>query len=124
MRMSPQMPCIAEVIFFFACSLGNSAIFKGIIMDHSISQPLMTSEGVAFTVRVDSLDRECLITAEALHELSRLKATDIPPANMMEVFHAFEATINGVARRLVFARVPGTPLRLGPNTFLSPPHTN
>jgi len=84
----------------------------------------MTSEGVAFTVRVDSLDRECLITAEALHELSRLKATDVSPANMMEVFHAFEATINGVARRLVFARVPGTPLRLGPKTFLSPPHTN
>lgn len=86
------------------------------------SQPLLTGEGVAFTVRVDSLDRTCLITNDALQELSRLKAKDSPQASMMDVFHAFEATINGVARRLVFAKVPGTPLRLGANTFASPPH--
>jgi hypothetical protein len=54
--------------------------------------------------------------------LSRLQAKDSPQTSMMDVFHAFEATINGVARRLVFARVPGTPLRLGANTFASPPH--
>lgn len=85
-------------------------------------EPLLTSEGVAFTVRVDSLDRACLITKDALQELSRLKAKDSPQASMMDVFHAFEATINGVARRLVFARVPGTPLRLGANTFARLPH--
>jgi len=94
-------------------------------MLHDISpQPLMTREGVTFTVRVDALDRECLITEEALLELSRLKAVDAPQTSMMEVFHAFESTINGVARRMVFARVPGSPLRLGGKTFLSPPHAN
>ncbi|QAU33338.1 DUF1488 family protein [Janthinobacterium sp. 17J80-10] len=85
-------------------------------------QPALTGDGVAFTVRVDSLDRACLITKEALQELSRLKSKESPQVSTMEVFHAFEATINGVARRLVFAKVPGTPLRLGANTFASPPH--
>ncbi|RJG03533.1 DUF1488 family protein [Noviherbaspirillum sedimenti] len=94
------------------------------MLHYPTPQPLITREGIAFTVRVDALDRECLITEEALLELSRLKAIDTPHASMMEVFHAFEATINGVARRLVFAKVPGSPLRLGTNTFLSPPHTH
>ena len=92
-------------------------------MSHfAMPQPLLTGEGVAFTVRVDSLDRACLITKDALQELSRLKANDSPQASMMDVFHAFEATIKGVARRLVFAKVPGTPLTLGVNTFASLPH--
>lgn len=92
------------------------------MLHSAMPQPLLTGEGVAFTVRVDALDRACLITKDALTELSRLKSKDGPQASMMDIFLAFETTINGVARRLVFAKVPGTPLRLGANTFASPPH--
>ncbi len=93
-------------------------------MTHYTPPPHLFSEGVLFTVRVDSLDRECLITKEALDKLSALKNIDVMGADKMDIFHAFEATINGVARRLVAARVPGTPLMMTPNTFASPPHTN
>lgn len=92
-------------------------------MSHYTPQPLLTREGVVFTVRVDSLDRECLITEEALHKLSALKNINVVGSDTMDVFHAFEDTINGVARRLVAARVPGTPLMMRSSTFFSPPHT-
>jgi len=93
-------------------------------MTHYTPKPLLTPEGVAFMVRVDSLDRKCLITEEALEKLSALRNIDAMDANTMDIFHAFEETINGVARRLVAAGVPGTPLRMTLNTFVSPPHTN
>lgn len=89
-------------------------------MGHYTPQPLSTAEGVVFTVRVDSLDRECLITDEALDKLSIHKNIDFSDANKIDIFHAFEDTINGVARRLVAARVPGTPLMMRPGTFVSP----
>jgi hypothetical protein len=90
-------------------------------MSHHTPTPHLTNDGVAFTVRVDSLDRECLITEEALEELTILKNTDVADADTMDVYHAFENTINGVARRLVTAGVGGTPLVLTRNTFSSPP---
>jgi capsule polysaccharide export protein KpsC/LpsZ len=93
------------------------------IMSHYTPQPALTPEGVIFTVRVDSVARECLVTGEALQSLSALKHIDEVESSSMNVFHAFEATINGVARRLVTAGVPGTPLMMRPNTF-SPPHTS
>lgn len=93
-------------------------------MTHFTPQPLLTHEGVLFTVRVDSLDRKCLITEEALDKLSELRNVDVGDADTMDIFRAFENMINGVARRLVTARVPGTPLRMTPNTFFSPPRTN
>ena len=93
-------------------------------MGHYNPQPISTAEGVVFTVRVDSLNRECLITDEALDKLSVHKELDFADADKMAIFHAFEDSINGVARRLVAARVPGTPLMMRPSTFFSPPHTN
>jgi len=93
-------------------------------MSHYAPQPHLTHEGIVFTVRVDSLDRKCLVTGEALDKLSTLKKMDVANSDKMDIFHAFEDTINGVARRLVAARVPGTPLMMRPSTFFSPPHTN
>lgn len=93
-------------------------------MSHSTPLPLLTAKGVVFTVLVDSLKRECLITDEALNRLSLLKNMDAATANRMDIFHAFEDTIKGVARRLVVARVPGTPLMMRANTFFSPPQTS
>lgn len=85
------------------------------------SPPHVTDEGVTFTVTVDSLDRECLIEDEALQHLSLLRNSDTSEADTMDVFHAFESKINGVARRLVAAGVQGTPLILTRNTFFGPP---
>jgi hypothetical protein len=93
-------------------------------MSHHAPQPLLTHDGIVFTVRVDSLDRECLVTVEALDKLSALKNIDIVDSDKMDIFLAFENTISGVARRLVAARVPGTPLMMRPSTFFSPTHTN
>ncbi len=90
-------------------------------MSQEKTAPHLTSKGVAFTVTVDSLDRECLIEEEALQELSALRNTDVPPASMLDVFHAFESQINGVARRLVAAGLQGTPLVLTRGTFTGPP---
>ncbi len=90
-------------------------------MSHATPQPLLTSKGVLFTVKVDSLKRECLVTDEALNQLSAQKNMNAAAANQMDIFHAFEDNIKGVARRLIAARVPGTPLMMRPNTF-NPPH--
>jgi Protein of unknown function (DUF1488) len=81
-------------------------------MTHPVTEARMTSEGIGFTVRVDFVDRECFISNEALAKLSGQMIND-----PMETFRAMEATITGVARRLVHARVGGAPLVLGPNTF-------
>lgn len=76
--------------------------------------PQLTDDGIAFSVRVDSVKRDCVISTEALLKLCRMRAGTKEP---MEMFHAFEATIHGVARRMVAAQVPGTPMRLGPDSF-------
>jgi Protein of unknown function (DUF1488) len=93
-------------------------------MSQFAPKPQLTAEGVVFTVRVDSLNRECLVTKEALQKLSELKSTDVAHAGTMAIFHSFEDAINGVARRLVFAGVQGTPLVMRPNTFFAPPRNN
>lgn len=80
----------------------------------AMTEPKMTDKGIAFTVRVDSENRDCFISNEALSKLCKLRGGE---ADYLQTFRAFEATINGVARRLVTARVPGTPLQLGPNFF-------
>lgn len=83
-------------------------------MTQLATQPTLTEDGIIFTVRVDSVDRECIISKDALAKLSQLRQGISDP---METFHAFEAKINGVARRMVTANVPGTPLHLGPQSF-------
>lgn len=88
-------------------------------MNHAINQPSLSDEGITFTVVVDSVKRECLITSQALHKLSSFKGDD-EDLDMMEIFRHFEPSISGVARRLVAAGVPGTPLVMRPETFNSP----
>jgi len=83
-------------------------------MPLSPTEPRLTTDGVVFTVSVDFVKRECMISAEALSKLSRFQNGVADP---METFRAFEATINGVARRMVAANVKGTPMRLGPDSF-------
>lgn len=107
---------------YLACALNAISLYKERIMSQYKSVPHLSDEGVAFTVTVDSIDRECLIEDEALQQLSQLRSRDAAASDTLEVFHAFESKINGVARRLVAAGVQGTPLVLTRNTFFSPPH--
>lgn len=83
------------------------------------SQPHATSEGVAFTVNVDYVPRECLITDEALKKLSVLGSASNSDIDNMKIFHAYEAKINGIARRLVAAGVQGTPLRVNASSLVA-----
>lgn len=83
-------------------------------MTLATEQPQITDNGITFSVRVDSVKRDCVISTAALSKLSQLKDGISDP---MDTFRAFEATINGVARRMVAANVPGTPLQLGPDSF-------
>jgi hypothetical protein len=89
------------------------------IMNHATTQPGLSEEGITFTVVVDSIKRECLITPQALYKLSSLKSDDAD-TNIMEIFRSFESNIMGIARRLVAAGVAGTPLVMRPETFTSP----
>lgn len=83
-------------------------------MTQTIAGPTLTESGVAFTVSVEFIKRDCIISREALAKLAALQSGGDDP---METFHAFEAKINGVARRMIAANVQGTPLQLGPNSF-------
>ena len=78
------------------------------------SQPKLTNAGVAFTVYVDYVPHACLISAEALSELSELGSAK---AGMMDTYRAYEANINGIARRLVAAGVQSTPVRVEKRNF-------
>lgn len=77
-------------------------------------QPHLTDQGVAFTVRVDFEPRNCIISHDALAKLSALRSATASP---LATFEAFEARINGVARRMAAAQVPGNPMPIGPNSF-------
>jgi hypothetical protein len=72
------------------------------------------TNGITFTVQVDYIKRECFISNEALQKLADRKGFDGTPE---AAFRAMEPAITGVARRMVHARVGGTPLLLNADTF-------
>jgi hypothetical protein len=74
----------------------------------------VSNAGISFTVQVDYIKRECFISNEALQKLADRKGFDGTPE---AAFRAMEPAITGVARRMVHARVGGTPLLLNPETF-------
>lgn len=76
--------------------------------------PRLLKNGVKFTVKVEFVDHECLVTREALSKLANLPSGEADP---MAIFRAYEAQICGVARRLIAANVQGKPLLLGPHSF-------
>ena len=76
--------------------------------------PRVLKAGVKFTVCVEFVEHECLVTREALEKLANLKSGEADP---MTIFRAYEGQICGVARRLIAAKVPGRPLQLGPQSF-------
>lgn len=77
------------------------------------SQPHLVQTGVAFTVSVEYVKHDCIVSKDALTTLSPGQA------DLMQTFFAYEANINGIARRLIAAGVAGTPLQLGIRNFKS-----
>lgn len=86
-------------------------------MTQPIFQPHMTERGVAFSVVTGMKRRECLISLEALQRMAALKNVDAGDADPMDVFHAFETTIDGVARRFIAAGERSRPFCLKPDCF-------
>lgn len=77
--------------------------------------PRLTDEGVAFTVTAGFSDRPCVISRHALAYLGRLLDSTTEP---MQIYRAFESSIERVARRLIIAGESATPLVLGTAYFL------
>jgi hypothetical protein len=80
----------------------------------TLTRPHLAENGVAFTVSVEFVKRDCIISADALAKLSERGTGE---ADLMQMFLAHEANIAGVARRLVAAGVASTPLQLDSRTF-------
>jgi hypothetical protein len=84
-------------------------------MHKTIAEPRVADEGVTFTVEVGFIDRECLISKNALSHLRRTKGGQ---TDFLETYREFEDQIHSVARRLVVAGVSGAPLVLGAAYFV------
>ena len=77
--------------------------------------PEVFNGGIAFTVvTLDYARHACIISKDALLSLAKLKNGDFGP---MEIFLAHEAKIRGVARRMIAARVKGSPLQIEAHSF-------
>jgi hypothetical protein len=85
-----------------------------------MAQPRMTRRGVVFTLRMERVDQECLISLEALERLSASKNIDASDADLMDIFHAFESTIDCAARRIAAERARDALLVLGPGACGDP----
>jgi hypothetical protein len=78
-------------------------------------KPTLIADGVAFSViTADFTRHDCIISREALESLSRQQVGGFGP---LEIFQVNEAKIRGVARRLIAARVPGSPLQIEAHSF-------
>jgi|GEM_PF-4496763 len=84
-------------------------------MTHTQQPAVLVDGGVAFTIiTTEFTQHECIISAEALSALARKQNGQ---HSLLEIFNANEAKIRGVARRMVAARVKGSPLQLEERSF-------
>jgi hypothetical protein len=74
----------------------------------------LTADGVAFSVTVEYKLHDCVVSQEALSDLCQ---SDDKELDMMATYGAYEARINGVARRLVMAGITGFPILLRSQNF-------
>ena len=84
-------------------------------MIRTAAEPRVAEEGVIFTVEVGFIDRECLVSKNALAHLRGMRGGQL---DFMETYRAFEDQIHSVARRLVVAGASGSPLILGVSYFI------
>jgi hypothetical protein len=83
-------------------------------MNKILKEPGLTTEGVVFTVEVDSVEREFLILKSALAYLCKLQGFTM---DFMNTYRACEARIHSVARRLAATAPKGKPLVLNTACF-------
>lgn len=84
-------------------------------MTRTIAEPQVADDGVRFRVEVGFVDRECLVSKNALAHLRRSRGGQL---DFLETYRAYEDKIQSVARRLVVAGVSGSPLVLGAAYFV------
>lgn len=82
-------------------------------------EPQSTAYGILFTINVDTVTHQCLISKKALNKLTQLSNIDSSDAEAMDVFKAFEAYICPVAHHLLKTRQPKTTLRLTTSSIMS-----
>ncbi|HYD82352.1 MAG TPA: hypothetical protein VEC06_21320 [Paucimonas sp.] len=78
-------------------------------MSMVMESPHLIEEGVAFTVAVGFMKRDCLIPKQTLSYICRTWGDDM---DYLEAFHAYEDTIIAVARRMAIAGSPSSPIIL------------
>jgi len=83
-------------------------------MSNVSKAPSLTADGVTFNVLVEYKFHDCLVSPEALSNLSQLVGKEL---DLIATYKAYETKIAGVARRLVMAGVAGSPILLGPLNF-------
>lgn len=83
-------------------------------MEKILKEPGLTTEGVVFSVEVDSVEREFLIQKSALDYLCKLQGFSM---DLMNTYRACEAKIHCVARRLAAAAPRGSRLVINTACF-------
>lgn len=84
-------------------------------MKKAYKEPGLTTEGVVFSVEVDSIEREFLILKSALTYLCKLQGFTM---DFMNTYRACEARIHSAARRLASGAPRGGPLVLNTACFV------
>src|SRR6476661_360380 len=102
--------------FFLHCSWRTAVhTSTGPPMKKAYKEPGLTTEGVVFSVEVDSIEREFLILKSALTYLCKLQGFTM---DFMNTYRACEARIHSVARRLAAGAPRGSPLVLNTACFV------
>jgi hypothetical protein len=78
-------------------------------------EPRVENGAVLFNVVADSIERECVVSKNALAYLSRLKGGS---CEALDIYAAYHAQIHKVAKRLVTAGENASPLVLGAGYFI------
>lgn len=82
--------------------------------DLDAPEPMLSDEGVRFAVTIEQNLHPCVITHDALRQLSREVGFSL---DAMNTYRAFEAKINSVARSRVLRGARQLPLVLGAGSF-------
>ncbi len=84
-------------------------------MVRTATNPQVTEQGIHFTVTAGFIERDCIVSKNALAYLGREQANG---RTFMEIYSAFEDKIQSVATRLVAAGESASPLILGAAYFI------
>jgi hypothetical protein len=84
-------------------------------MSKAAVPPRLIDQGIQFKVVAGFVERDCVISKNALAYLGRLQDGT---SDFMDIYLGYEEVIHGVARRLVIAGESASPLILGAAYFV------